>query len=1052
MPILNLEDFNIISPSPDNFILRLTIDGKDYNYIGSGEHVYQDYDELKKETYVHKSLITNQLAHSSIFEYDSISTVVTAWDVFDLNDVGVTTDTDDENNDNLLLMQNSNIDPSAKADMPIPMHQINSNSVYGFVSAMTKRSIGVPKTTSNEKSLPMFSLTNHESDPLTRYHYRPMAVALSSVLGLGTQMDFADTFDKLFVFDPTDNNRLSFSKTLVNWRRYQSNRDKSSYRVTNNFDFGKLLVRTILFPKATLNNEYSTERRYTEVSSPYAYMRKYAWDDEHFYSNGSFIVLNSREDNSFTEEIINDIDTKPGTMVTSKYSRRFGDVIAKSNEIYPPGEIILDLSNNTQMTAETDYNVVSDPAINATNSDIFENKSTFKQYMPESINRENETTSDTSLMTSKHKANVFDVDIKQFWSKLKSSIGSIPSEVRDDIKDMIRKNLYEMIENIRPAHTKLYRVITNDDGDDDNDTFSPVGPTPPIEKKVTLTFNANGGYYNNTSTIETRTGKVGDIIETVVTPERLGYLFDDYNPEVPETYPSSNTTYTAQWNPISYTVVFHSNIEDEEQTHEQTFTYGIEQRLDENEFEKEYYEFIGWSRTTSGTVEFQDKAPVLNLATQNVSIDLYAVWNPETYVATFKSNGGTGTMPDQTFTYGIPQKLYKNNFKYDHYGFINWMGSDGNTYDNEQEISLTSNIELSAKWDIIKYYVTFHGNGETSGTMDRQEFIYGEPQELSANKFEKENYIFIEWIGSDDRIYEDCEVVTLTSNLDLFASWQGGALEIQFHGGDGNVEGSMNSQYANYNDSIVLNPNQFTRRHYEFDKWIDANGNKYDDKQRIFNLQNELDLSATWNPTEFEITFNKNDDSATGQMDPVSFTYGDEYARLPRNEFIKEYHEFINWIDISGFEYENEQELSSYDGDGGELSAQWTPSKYYVTFDGNGETSGTMPDQTFTYGIPQALYPNQYTKDNYTFRLWTGNNGRDYIDCEEIELSSNLVLQAQWDRISSTFTFYRTPDQNLIQENPESSPEVTESPSQSGPLLTQSTPPSQQSQITMIYL
>ena len=205
-------------------------------------------------------------------------------------------------------------------------------------------------------------------------------------------------------------------------------------------------------------------------------------------------------------------------------------------------------------------------------------------------------------------------------------------------------------------------------------------------------------------------------------------------------------------------------------------------------------------------------------------------------------------------------------------------------------------------------------------------------------------------------------------------------------------------------------------------------------------------------PIEFEIAFNKNDDSATGQMDPVSFTYGDEYARLPRNEFIKEYHEFINWIDISGFEYENEQELSSYDGDGGELSAQWTPSKYYVTFDGNGETSGTMPDQTFTYGIPQALYPNQYTKDNYTFRLWTGNNGRDYIDCEEIELSSNLVLQAQWDRISSTFTFYRTPDQNLIQENPESSPEVTESPSQSGPLLTQSTPPSQQSQITMIYL
>ena len=102
MPLLNLQDLKIISPSPDNFILRLTIDGKDYNYIGSGEHIYQDGIDADKKPAIDKTLITNQLAHSSIFEFDEISTNVTAWDIFDINDVGVTTDADDIDNDNLL--------------------------------------------------------------------------------------------------------------------------------------------------------------------------------------------------------------------------------------------------------------------------------------------------------------------------------------------------------------------------------------------------------------------------------------------------------------------------------------------------------------------------------------------------------------------------------------------------------------------------------------------------------------------------------------------------------------------------------------------------------------------------------------------------------------------------------------------------------------------------------------------------------------------------------------------------------------------------------------
>lgn len=1012
MPILKLQDFKIVSPSPDNFILRLRINDKDYNYIGSGEHVYQELDE-NEEPAIHKSLITNQLAHSSIFEYDDISTNVTAWDMFDINDVGVTTDSDDEDNDNLLLLQNSNIDPKDKE--AIPLHQINSNSVYGFVSAINNKSIGVPKVNIDKN----FNLEKFDSDPITRYHHRPMAVALSSVLGLGTQMNFADTFDKLFVFDPTDNNRLKFSTVLTNWRRYQSNRDKSSYKVTNNFDFGKLLVRTVLFPKATLNNEYSTERQYTDVSSPYAYMRKYAWDDKHFYSNGSFIVLNSREDNCFEKDSI-DVSAKSGTMVTSKYSRRFGDVVAELNEVSPPypPEIELELSDNTVIQVETNYNKV-DPEISSNHSDIFENGSSFKQYMPESINRENETASDTNLMTSKHKANIFDVDIKTFWYALNSSINAVPSDVRDNVKDMIKKNLYEMIENIKPAHTKLYKIITNDEGDD-IDSSSSHGPTPTPEKKIRLIFKANGGrYYNDRVVSITRVGKVGEQIGEIPKPKRRGYIFEDfYIPEVPETFPENNEIYYAQWRPISYIVEFHFNPEDEEDPYTQTFIYDAGKELSANQFTRDYYEFLGWSELEDASiVDYADKAIVKNLTTeQGETIDLYAVWDPSSFIVSFDPNSEdvSGSMDPQIFKYNVPQKLNPNRFIKEHYDFIKWIGPDGMELSNTQTItSLTSNITLSAQWDLATYTVYFNANGGTdpSGEMDPQTFRYGEEKPLKENKFVKQYYTFDGWEDSNGNEYVDKQYVSLSSNLNLYAQWVGIRIEITFNGGE-EAEGFMDPLVFRYGDRVSLPPNAYIKNCYDFVGWLGSDGLTYQECQEINGITSDISLTAQWDVGTYTVSFNKNAEDATGSMDPQIFEYYDQSAKLPPNEFERRpAFEFDKWTDISGNEYSNEQEMSSYIGGSIELSAQWKIATYYVEFDGNGAIEGSMDPQAFEYGVEQELAQNTFTRYGWEFDGWDDADSENhYNDCEPLTLSSNMYLVARWNRLSSKLTFYKHND------------------------------------------
>lgn len=88
------------------------------------------------------------------------------------------------------------------------------------------------------------------------------------------------------------------------------------------------------------------------------------------------------------------------------------------------------------------------------------------------------------------------------------------------------------------------------------------------------------------------------------------------------------------------------------------------------------------------------------------------------YTVTFNSNGGTGTMQSQIFSYGAPQNLTANGFINDGYNFDGWnTASDGSgtTYTDEQEISNLTTVEndsipLYAQWSLESgYLITYLG-------------------------------------------------------------------------------------------------------------------------------------------------------------------------------------------------------------------------------------------------------------------------------------------------------------------------------------------------------
>ena len=214
-------------------------------------------------------------------------------------------------------------------------------------------------------------------------------------------------------------------------------------------------------------------------------------------------------------------------------------------------------------------------------------------------------------------------------------------------------------------------------------------------------------------------------------------------------------TLYAQWEPVKYNVEFNSNGGSGTMTN-QEFTFDEAQALTENSVTREGYTFNGWNTKADGTgTSYADKQQVTNLAnTADATVTLYAQWTPIKYNVVFNSNGGSGTMANQEFTFDQEQALTENNFTREGYTFNGWKGANGTSYADKEQVTNLANtadaqINLYAQWEPIKYNVVFNSNGG-SGTMANQEFTFDVEQALTENSFTREGYTFNGWNTESD--------------------------------------------------------------------------------------------------------------------------------------------------------------------------------------------------------------------------------------------------------------------------------------------------------------
>ncbi|KAB2870873.1 MAG: T9SS type A sorting domain-containing protein [Bacteroidales bacterium] len=466
---------------------------------------------------------------------------------------------------------------------------------------------------------------------------------------------------------------------------------------------------------------------------------------------------------------------------------------------------------------------------------------------------------------------------------------------------------------------------------------------------------------------------------------------------------TSNIELFAQWQGDYYDVVFDANGGNGNMQN-QTIAFNSTVALNSNTFTRTGYTFLGWSRSTDGSVEYNDGADYSMLTATNDT--LYAKWAINSYDVVFIANSGEGDMVNQTIVYSSIAALNNCYFLKTGYSFAGWANSangeiaytDGADYTMQE----ASNDTLYAQWTANYYDIVFiPNNGE--GTMTNQSIAYNSTVALKNNEFTRHAYTFKGWSTKLMSYveYEDGDNYTMqtTENDTLYAQWTLNSYDVVFIANGG--EGVMPNQTILYGRSDLLFTNTFTRNGYTFKGWaVEVNGfAEYADGSNytMYTLANDT-LYAQWNPNPYDVVFiaNGGEGSMLNQTIPFNST-----ASLKNNSYTKTGSSFTGWSIIANgtVEYTDGADYSMLTTANDTLYAQWSPNNYDVVFIANGG-EGSMSNQPIAYNSTSALITNTFTKTGYSFAGWaTSTNGTiDYTDGAGYSMLTphNDTLYAQW--------------------------------------------------------
>ena len=269
-----------------------------------------------------------------------------------------------------------------------------------------------------------------------------------------------------------------------------------------------------------------------------------------------------------------------------------------------------------------------------------------------------------------------------------------------------------------------------------------------------------------------------------------------------------------------------------------------------------------------------------------------------------------------------------------------WQNDDPTI--STQQVIITGATLIEAHPAPLHFTVLFDGNGG-AGMPSSQEFIYGEPQNLSPNEYARAGYVFAGWTllpSWTGKLYSDGELVDNLSDtggvITLYAQWNPNPYFIKYEGNG--VFGAMLDQKCFHDiESPLADKDDVTFEHENFQlvEWntkADGSGIGYMPGQHVMNLTDEnsamVVLFAQWERERYTVVFDAN--GASGVMEPQVMSRG---LREPLDSVGFNYHLhcFVSWNtspDGSGMRYEGSEPVQDLVDTGGTITlyAQWSSS------------------------------------------------------------------------------------------------------------------------------
>ena len=531
-------------------------------------------------------------------------------------------------------------------------------------------------------------------------------------------------------------------------------------------------------------------------------------------------------------------------------------------------------------------------------------------------------------------------------------------------------------------------------------------------KTYAVTFDSQGG-----SAVSDVKATYGSVFSKPTDPSRLGYAFAgwfkdsactstwDFSKDV---MPLNGVTLYAKWMPNTFTVVYDGNGNTSGSTGQTQFTYDVSSILAQSGFVKTGYSFVGWNTLSNGTGQsYAAGSSQKNLATTG-TFKLYAQWKANTYKVRFNPSGGTGTMPDQTFTYDAASTaLTKNAFVKTGYIFAGWTATPGGTV-QYSDFAAVQNLtavadglfDLYAVWRADSYNVTFDSQG--GDAVSSQKVEYGNKVAKPSPDPRKPGYSFEGWYeeAACTNAWNFAEMA-VSGKLTLYAKWMANTYTVIFDENSGT--GVMEDQAFTYDVLQTLKSNSFERTGYSFAGWntkSDGTGAAYADGESVSKLaeSGSVKLFAQWKPNSYVVRFDGNG-STSGSMSDLAMTYGSAKP-LTANGFSKIGYDFAGWATSSTGDvmYENGasvNNLTTAPNGTLKLYAVWIPATFTLSFDSQG--GSLVEDASVVYGTKPSA-PTDPSKSGYYFAGWYKDASCEqaWRFEEDTMPAENVVLHAKW--------------------------------------------------------